>query len=99
MYQNKNLKIFNADCMDIMKQYEDNYFDLAIIDPPYGIDKKIKVGGGMMKNYTNKTKNINWDNNIPEKNYFKELFRISKNQIIWGGNYMIKHTYITQVVF
>ena len=94
-YINKNIKIINADCMDIMKKYSDNYFDLSIIDPPYGIDKKIKIGGGMMTNYTNKTKNINWDNSIPDESYFKELFRISKNQIIWGGNYMIKHLYNT----
>ena len=68
-YQYKNLKIINADCMDIMKNYNDDYFDLAIVDPPYGI--------GLSK----------WDKEIPSKKYFSELFRVSKNQIIWGGNY------------
>ena len=68
-YTNENLKVFNADCMDIMKQYSDNYFDLAIIDPPYGINI------------------AKWDKEIPSKKYFTELFRVSKNQIIWGGNY------------
>jgi site-specific DNA-methyltransferase (adenine-specific) len=55
--------------MELMKNYSDNYFDLAIVDPPYGI--------GIAK----------WDKEIPSKKYFKELFRVSKNQIIWGGNY------------
>ena len=72
--------ITNEDNMDLMSRYEDNYFDLAIVDPPYGI--------GISKNpvrqqHTKKE----WDNNIPNKKYFSELFRVSKNQIIWGGNY------------
>ena len=63
------IKLINADCMDIMKQYPDNYFDLAIVDPPYGIEI------------------AKWDKEIPSKKYFTQLFRVSKNQIIWGGNY------------
>lgn len=89
MFQKNNLKIINADCMDIMKDYEDNYFDLAIVDPPYGIgisgQKKT-----ILKNPKHNRKfhkNKNWDNEIPNKNYFNDLFRVSKNQIIWGGNY------------
>ena len=80
--------------MDIMKTYPDNYFDLAIVDPPYGIgfhcekpsmvlNKHIKWGNKKLKGYTKK----DWDKNAPKKEYFIELLRISKNQIIWGGNY------------
>ena len=66
--------------MELMARYEDNYFDLAIVDPPYGIE--------ISKNpIRQKHKKKEWDNNIPNKEYFEELFRVSKNQIIWGGNY------------
>ena len=66
--------------MDLMSRYPDNYFDLAIVDPPYGI--------GISSNpVRQKHKNKNWDDNIPKKKYFTELFMVSKNQIIWGGNY------------
>jgi len=66
--------------MQLMSRYEDKYFDLAIVDPPYGI------GGGT----NTKKMNVDWDNTIPTQKYFYELCRISKNQIIWGGNYMSK---------
>jgi len=70
--------------MELMARYEDNHFDLAIVDPPYGINaSKMTMGSGKHKFKKNK----NWDNNIPSKQYFDELFRVSKNQIIWGGNY------------
>lgn len=73
---------YNMDCMDGMKEFPDKYFDLAIVDPPYGID--INKSGRLKKyNDTRKT----WDDNIPEEDYFNALFRVSKNQIIWGGNY------------
>lgn len=63
-----------------MKRYSDKYFDLAIVDPPYGI--------GISKNPVRQMhKKKDWDNEIPSKQYFDELFRVSKNQIIWGGNY------------
>tara|TARA_R100000426_G_scaffold22348_7_gene19253 strand:+ start:2440 stop:3078 length:639 start_codon:yes stop_codon:yes gene_type:complete len=73
--------ITNEDCMDLMSRYQDNYFELAIVDPPYGI--------GDFRSSTSKKhhKKINWNNNIPTKKYFKELVRVSKNQIIWGANY------------
>ena len=74
-----------------MSRYKDNHFDLAIVDPPYSIKSKISSGAGMMKKYVDKTKKINWDNNLPSQKYFKELFRVSKNQIIWGGNYFVQH--------
>lgn len=78
------LEISNEDCQDLMARYEDNYFDLAIVDPPYGIGMD---GGSVGYKGFNNFKKKNWDNNIPNEKYFKELFRVSKNQIIWGGNY------------
>lgn len=79
--------ITNEDCMDLMARYEDNYFDLAIVDPPYGIDvTKMTLGNGKKKINRGTT---DWDSNIPDANYFDELYRVSKNQIIWGANYFI----------
>lgn len=76
------LTITNEDNMDLMSRYPDNYFDLAIVDPPYGIDIN---SSGRLGHYGGKGKK--WDSDIPNDFYFKELFRVSKNQIIWGGNY------------
>jgi len=77
------IQITNEDNMELMARYEDNYFDLAIVDPPYGI------GMGASLNVNSKTKFIDkkWDDKIPNIDYFNELKRVSKNQIIWGGNY------------
>lgn len=69
--------------MLLMARYPDNYFDLAIVDPPYGIDRNNMNMGNSVFNKDNKK----WDNSIPNNEYFNELFRVSKNQIIWGGNY------------
>ena len=83
--------ITNEDCMDLMARYEDNYFDLAIVDPPYGIDadkNAHKNGVNCKANGFAEYKLSEWDSNIPDANYFKELFRVSKEQIVWGGNYM-----------
>tara|TARA_R110000868_G_C10588622_1_gene739380 strand:+ start:43 stop:684 length:642 start_codon:yes stop_codon:yes gene_type:complete len=90
------MNITNEDNMLLMARYPDNYFDLAIVDPPYGINisKSGNVGGGKLakvKNYGKKE----WDSSIPNKEYFIELQRVSKNQIIWGGNYMIEHLFNT----
>lgn len=75
------------DCMEYMKSISDKFFDLAIVDPPYGIDKKSTHGRGKLKNRCLNSGNIQrWDTR-PSKEYFEELFRVSKNQIIWGGNY------------
>ena len=74
---------YNVDCMKAMKQIPDNYFDLAIVDPPYGIER-FKHGGSVINKYGNE-KGI-WNNEKPSKEYFDELFRVSKNQIIWGAN-------------
>ena len=79
------MNITNEDNMELMARYEDNHFDLAIVDPPYGLGSSVVNSGGRFKKYENK--NGNWDKEIPKDEYFKELQRISKNQIIWGGNY------------
>ena len=76
------MKITNEDNMQLMARYEDNHFDLAIVDPPYGYgDKKTDI-----LNFRQKEQHREW-NVAPNEEYFKELFRVSKNQIIWGGNY------------
>ena len=84
--------ITNEDNMELMARYKDNYFDLAIVDPPYGIgidgQKKSKKGKKSDRKYH---KQKQWDNSIPNKDYFNELQRVSKNQIIWGANYFVKH--------
>ena len=79
---------YNMDCMEGMRQFPDKYFELAIVDPPYGIG----MAGGKIGNSKTDYKNFAGnDETIPDSTYFKELFRISKNQIIWGGNYMTEH--------
>jgi site-specific DNA-methyltransferase (adenine-specific) len=85
-----NRKIYNQDCMVGMAQYPDNYFDLAIVDPPYGIGMAGGKVGNSKKDYK---KFAGADEKIPDKAYFAELFRVSKNQIVWGGNYMIEHLF------
>lgn len=82
-------EVTNEDCMEMMKRFPDKYFDLAIVDPPYGIGKRLTSGGN--------TKESGWANMVksnadawdiaPTTEYFAELFRVSKNQIIWGGNF------------
>ena len=77
------ITITQEDNMKLMARYPDNYFELCICDPPYGIDRNGMNMGNSVFNKDNKK----WDNAIPSDDYFKELFRVSKNQIIWGGNY------------
>ena len=78
------INLYNQDCMEAMAGFDDNQFDLAIVDPPYGIDAgKMTMGSG--KHQFKKGKD--WDSSVPSDKYFKELFRVSKEQIIWGGNY------------
>jgi site-specific DNA-methyltransferase (adenine-specific) len=81
---------FNRDCVEAMKEYPDNYFDLAVVDPPYGIGfsdyERGSMGLKVKERYTKSGKK-QWDTEIPSGKYFEELFRVSKNQIIWGGNY------------
>lgn len=84
------ITITNEDNMLLMARYPDNYFDLAIVDPPYGIGfGDYERGGGNLKTKERHTKNgkKKWDDSIPNQEYFNELIRVSKNQIIWGGNY------------
>ena len=75
------------DNMELMKQYPDGWFDLAVVDPPYGIGVSKGTWGssnkGKVKNYGKK----DWDKQPPSLKYFVELLRVSKNQIVWGGNY------------
>mgnify|MGYP003655610547 FL=1 len=86
------INIYNKDCLKALKEMQDNQFDLAIVDPPYGKkptrDNKGTGGFNNSKNYDNKA-NL-WDIK-PSKEYFIELQRVSKNQIIWGANYFIEH--------
>lgn len=77
------ITISNEDNMILMSRYPDKYFDLAIVDPPYGILNKTKRGGDYKFNMNEYSQ---WDIK-PDQTYFNELFRVSKNQIIWGGNY------------
>ena len=82
----------NMDCLEAMKQMDDNQFDLAIVDPPYGIDlANMNMGAGKSKKSSKienrKWKSKDWDKETPSDEYFNELLRVSKNRIIWGGNY------------
>ena len=84
-------ELYLMDCMDGMKQFPDKYFELAIVDPPYGIDfgnfNRTNKDAHGNRYKANKYHNADWDKSIPDEKYFEELFRVSKNQIIWGGNY------------
>lgn len=86
------LTITNEDNMELMARYPDNHFELAIVDPPYGIgisgQKEQKKGKKSDRKYHQEKK---WDTKIPPLDYFNELFRVSKNQVIWGANYFVKH--------
>ena len=106
---------YNVDCMEYMRSLPDKAFDLAIVDPPYGINApdmnmgsnksrsgdgypgistaeklrkgRLNSGGGKLKNRALNTLNCSWDSSRPSKEYFEEVFRVSKNWVIWGGNY------------
>lgn len=81
--------VFNEDCIQGMKRYPDNHFHLAIVDPPYGIgrDKKQNKNNGKWR--FKKYHDSDWDSEAPNEEYWKELFRVSKNQIVWGANHYI----------
>jgi len=86
------IELLNMDCLLYMKQCEDKQFDLAIVDPPYGIGMdsthfKTKSSNAKPTDYGKK----DWDNAIPNKEYFNELLRVSKHQIVWGGNYFVEN--------
>lgn len=82
--------VFLEDCVQGLKRFADKHFDLAIVDPPYGIN--ISSAGGYYhvkgKGQANPHTKKDWDSGIPTSEYWEELFRVSKNQIVWGGNYM-----------
>ena len=81
-----NVSLVNCDCLEYMKTIPDKYFELAIVDPPYGIN--IETSGTYFKKLG---KAKGWDNEIPTPEYFAELKRVSQNQIVWGGNYFLEH--------
>ena len=89
--------VLNMDCIDVMKQIPDNFFNLAIVDPPYGLkiakNGKLKANSkfdrGFKKDIDYGVKD--WDNNVPTEEYWRELFRVSKNQIVWGGNFFLEY--------
>ena len=85
-------QIINADCLDILKELPDKCIDLVLTDPPYGIGEargknKSRGNKAIAKDYGNK----DWDNSIPEKEIFNEILRVSKHQIIFGGNYFVEY--------
>jgi len=90
--KDKQFDLRNQDNMKLMSEFEDNHFDLAIVDPPYGIDlANMNMGIGntpkASKAKNRKWKAKDWDSSIPTDEYFYELKRVSKNYIVWGGNY------------
>lgn len=83
------IRLYNQDCLEAMREMRDNEFDLAIVDPPYGINMDGgKMGGDVLAKNTNYTKK-KWDSSPPPQKYFDELQRVSKKQIIWGANHFI----------
>ena len=85
-------KIHHIDCLEFMKKVPDHYFDLVLTDPPYGIDlANMNMGMGKSEKASRaenrKWEAKSWDKEVPTKKIFDEIFRVSKNQIIWGGNY------------
>jgi len=90
-------EVYLEDCTEALKRFNDNHFDLAIVDPPYGIDitkqfeNANKAGTKSMFKQTKGIVKKDWDAEIPTAEYFDELKRVSKNQIIWGGNYFLDY--------
>jgi site-specific DNA-methyltransferase (adenine-specific) len=82
-------KVYLEDCTEALKRFSDGYFDIAVVDPPYGIGaNKMQLGNGKKKIYRGEA---DWDNAILTAEYWEQLFRVSKNQIVWGGNYMTEY--------
>lgn len=84
-------EVYLMDNIELMKHYPDKYFDLAVVDPPYGLGERLTNGGGKRFKKHNRSKKelVAFDSKIPDYEYFIELFRVSKNQIIWGANYFL----------
>ena len=85
--------VYNEDCVDGLKRFSDNHFDLAIVDPPYGIDWMQQIQNPNTKANWKQYENKEWDKQTPTDEYWEQLFRVSKNQIVWGGNYMTDKLY------
>lgn len=85
------IQLHNIDCVEYMATLPDKTFELAIVDPPYGIGGDVGVQKNEGKFGFKKHKSTNWDQAIPSSDYWVELFRISVNQIVWGGNYFTEH--------
>ena len=81
-------EVFNEDCITVMKRYPDKFFDLAVVDPPYGLGDKLTQGGTWASKYAKG--DASWDI-APPAEYWEQLFRVSKNQIVWGGNYFTEY--------
>jgi len=88
-YHCGNIHLYQMDCMDLMPQLPDKWADLSCVDPPYGIGNTTTSAGN--KHRKTLHKRVKWNNEIPSKKYFSELYRISKNQIIWGCNYFFPY--------
>lgn len=82
------INLYNCDNMEFMAKVPDKFYDLAIVDPPYGIDVNVSMGRRKGDKKSDYHKFAGGDKTIPNEDYFNELFRVSKNQIVWGGNYM-----------
>ena len=98
MKQYGKLNLRNMDCMELMREYPDKHFDLAIVDPPYGIgmdNQKVRTKPNRPNSYKRANEHQyqggGWDNTAPDSEYFNSLYRVSKNQIIWGANYFCQH--------
>jgi len=83
--------VYLMDCIEGMKQFPDKIFDLAVVDPPYGIDWMQQIQNPNTKANWKQYENREWDKQTPTAEYWGQLFRVSKNQIVWGGNYMTEN--------
>lgn len=83
--------VFNEDCVKALKRYADNHFDLAIVDPPYGLGDRLSNGGGKRKHDPSRLLYVDkqWDI-LPTAEYWEQLFRVSKNQVVFGANYFLE---------
>jgi len=90
-YRSGNILLINADCMEVMKHIRDGEFELSCVDPPYGIDWMKQIKNPNTKANWNKYEEKEWDKLPPSDDFWFELFRVSNNQIVWGGNYMVEN--------
>lgn len=95
------IRLYNQDCLEAMREMRDNEFDLAIVDPPYGLGKKTTDGGGQnsLNRFMSDIRRSDWDDKIPPDEYFDQLKRVCKNYIVWGGNYFPLSCYRTFIVW